>query len=96
MTLDEIVGGSPYGATTIAGGQGQRQLSQNELQAARFQGRLVANTAAKQSVDITELSLRCLRDGHWCITGARQSSNGEWAEYSLPFSRICLGKTDVL
>ena len=46
-TLDEIVGGSPYGATTIAGGQGQRQPSQNELEAARFQGRLVAETAAK-------------------------------------------------
>src|SRR4051812_23385339 len=47
MTLDEIVGGSPYGATTIGGGQGQRQPSQNELDAARFQGRLVAETAAK-------------------------------------------------
>ncbi len=47
MTVDEIVGGSPYGATTITGGQGQRQPSQNELDAARFQGRLVAETAAK-------------------------------------------------
>jgi NAD(P)H dehydrogenase (quinone) len=47
MTLDEVVGGSPYGATTITGGQGQRQPSQNELEAARFQGRLVAETAAK-------------------------------------------------
>jgi NAD(P)H dehydrogenase (quinone) len=47
MTLDEIVGGSPYGATTVTGGQGQRQPSQNELEAARFQGRLVAETAAK-------------------------------------------------
>ncbi len=47
MTIDEIVGGSPYGATTIAGGQGQRQPSQNELEAARFQGSLVARTAAK-------------------------------------------------
>jgi NAD(P)H:quinone oxidoreductase, type IV len=47
MTLDEIVGGSPYGATTIAGGQGQRQPSAIELDAARFQGKLVAETAAK-------------------------------------------------
>jgi NAD(P)H dehydrogenase (quinone) len=47
MTLDEIVGGSPYGATTIAGGQGQRQPSEIEKNAARFQGRLVAETAAK-------------------------------------------------
>jgi NAD(P)H dehydrogenase (quinone) len=47
MTLAEIVGGAPYGATTIAGGQGQRQPSQNELDAARFQGRLVAETAQK-------------------------------------------------
>lgn len=47
MTLDEIVGGSPYGATTIAGGQGQRQPSENELGGARFQGKLVAETANK-------------------------------------------------
>jgi NAD(P)H dehydrogenase (quinone) len=47
MTLDEIVGGAPYGATTIAGSQGQRQPSENEKAAARFQGRLVAETAAK-------------------------------------------------
>ena len=47
MTLDEIVGGSPYGATTIAGGQGQRQPSENERAAARFQGRHVAEIAAK-------------------------------------------------
>jgi NAD(P)H dehydrogenase (quinone) len=45
MTLDEITGGAPYGATTIAGGQGQRLPSANELDAARFQGRLVAETA---------------------------------------------------
>jgi len=47
MTLDEIVGCSPYGASTIAGGQGQRQPSQLELDGARFQGGLVARTAAK-------------------------------------------------
>jgi NAD(P)H dehydrogenase (quinone) len=47
MTLDEIVGGAPYGATTIAGGQGQRQPSQIELDGARHQGELVAKTAAK-------------------------------------------------
>ena len=46
MTLDEIAGGSPYGATTIAGSQGQRQPSENELGAARFQGDLVARTTA--------------------------------------------------
>jgi NAD(P)H dehydrogenase (quinone) len=42
MTLDEISGGSPYGATTIAGGDGSRQPSENELAIARFQGRHVA------------------------------------------------------
>ena len=47
MTLDEITGGSPYGATTIAGGQGQRQPSTNELDGARFQGKLIAETANK-------------------------------------------------
>lgn len=47
MTLDEIAGGSPYGATTIAGGQGQRQPSQIELDGARHQGELIARTANK-------------------------------------------------
>jgi NAD(P)H dehydrogenase (quinone) len=47
MSLDEIVGGSPYGATTIAGGQGQRQPSAIELEGARHQGMLIAQTANK-------------------------------------------------
>jgi NAD(P)H dehydrogenase (quinone) len=47
MTLDEITGGSPYGATTIAGGQGQRQPSENELTGARYQGRKIADVARK-------------------------------------------------
>jgi len=47
MTLDEVVGGSPYGATTIAGGQGQCQPSAIELDGARFQGKLVAEAANK-------------------------------------------------
>jgi NAD(P)H dehydrogenase (quinone) len=47
MSLDEITGGAPYGATTITGGQGQRMPSELELEGARFQGRLVAETAAK-------------------------------------------------
>ena len=47
MTMDEIVGGSPYGATTLAGGDGSRQPSEKELTMARFQGRHVAEIAAK-------------------------------------------------
>ena len=47
MTLDEISGGAPYGATTIAGGKGERQPSQNELDGARFQGRNLAEFAAR-------------------------------------------------
>lgn len=47
MTLDEIVGCSPYGASTIAGGQGQRQPTVLELEGARTQGRLIAETANK-------------------------------------------------
>ena len=47
MTLTEITGGSPYGATTIAGSDGSRQPSDNELAGARFQGKLIAETAAK-------------------------------------------------
>ena len=45
MTLGEITGGTPYGASTIAGGDGSRQPSQNELDGARFQGRHVAGIA---------------------------------------------------
>jgi NAD(P)H dehydrogenase (quinone) len=45
--MDEITGGSPYGATTIAGGDGSRQPSENELELARFQGRHVAEITAK-------------------------------------------------
>lgn len=42
MTIDEITGGSPYGASTITGGDGSRLPSENELAIARFQGRHVA------------------------------------------------------
>ena len=45
--MDEITGGSPYGASTIAGGRGERMPSENELEAARFQGRHVAAIAAR-------------------------------------------------
>ena len=47
MRMDEITGGSPYGATTIAGPTGERQPSDNELDAARFQGNHVAEIARK-------------------------------------------------
>jgi NAD(P)H dehydrogenase (quinone) len=47
MRMDEITGGSPYGTSTIAGGQGERMPSQNELAAARFQGKHVATIAFK-------------------------------------------------
>jgi NAD(P)H dehydrogenase (quinone) len=45
--IDEVTGGSPYGASTIAGGDGSRQPSENELAGAKFQGRHVAEIAAK-------------------------------------------------
>ena len=47
MRTDEITGGSPYGASTIAGSAGKRQPSENELDAARFQGKHVAAIAKK-------------------------------------------------
>ena len=47
MTLDEIVGGSPYGATTIAGSDGSRAPSKIELDGARFQGRHIAEISNK-------------------------------------------------
>jgi multimeric flavodoxin WrbA len=45
--LDEITGGTPYGATTIAGADGSRQPSELDLAGARYQGELVARTAAR-------------------------------------------------
>jgi NAD(P)H dehydrogenase (quinone) len=45
--MDEVTGGSPYGATTLAGGDGSRQPSENELDGARFQGRHVAEIAGR-------------------------------------------------
>ncbi len=47
MRLDEVTGGAPYGATTIAGGDGKRQPTENELDGARYQGRKIAEVAAK-------------------------------------------------
>jgi NAD(P)H dehydrogenase (quinone) len=47
MSMDEIVGGTPYGASTLAGGDGSRQPSDIDLAGARHQGELVAKTAAK-------------------------------------------------
>jgi NAD(P)H dehydrogenase (quinone) len=46
-TADEITGGAPYGATTIAGPDGKRQPTPNELQGARYQGRRIAEVANK-------------------------------------------------
>jgi NAD(P)H dehydrogenase (quinone) len=45
--MDEITGGSPYGATTLAGADGSRQPSANELDIARYQGKHVAQLASK-------------------------------------------------
>ncbi len=47
LKLDEVTGGSPYGATTIAAGDGSRQPTANELDGAKFQGRHVAEIANK-------------------------------------------------
>jgi NAD(P)H dehydrogenase (quinone) len=47
MMTAEVTGGSPYGATTIAGGDGSRMPSENELAGARYQGRRIAEVAAK-------------------------------------------------
>src|ERR1700723_2922917 len=47
MTLDEITGGSPYGASTLTGGNGARQPTENKLVSARYQGRKVPEIANK-------------------------------------------------
>jgi NAD(P)H dehydrogenase (quinone) len=49
MIMSEISGGSPYGASTLAGADGSRQPSENEIKIARFQGAHVAEVAKKQS-----------------------------------------------
>lgn len=48
MNMNEITGGSPYGASTLAGNDGSRQPSENEIKIARFQGTHVAEVAKKQ------------------------------------------------
>ena len=47
LNMNEITGGTPYGATTLAGADGSRQPSENELAIARYQGRHVAQIAQK-------------------------------------------------
>jgi len=47
LAVDEVTGGTPYGATTIAGPDGSRQPTENELGAARFQGKHVAEIAGR-------------------------------------------------
>jgi NAD(P)H dehydrogenase (quinone) len=47
MRIDEVSGGSPYGATTIAGGRGERHPSEKEIELARSQGRHVAEVASE-------------------------------------------------
>lgn len=47
MRIDELTGGSPYGASTISGGKGERAPSANELAAARFQGRHATEIASR-------------------------------------------------
>jgi len=47
LKIDEVAGCSPYGATTVAGGDGARKPSAVEIDGARFQGKLIAQTAAK-------------------------------------------------
>ncbi len=49
MNMDEVTGGSPYGAGTLAGGDGSRRPSVNELSIARFQGEHVAGITKKQA-----------------------------------------------
>ena len=47
LNMDEITGGTPYGATTLAGADGSRRPTENELAIARFQGKHVAQIAQK-------------------------------------------------
>lgn len=53
--IDEVTGGSPYGASTIAGNRGERMPNENELAAARFPGRYVALLASKLAAHRNEV-----------------------------------------
>lgn len=53
--IDEITGGSPYGSSTIAGGSGERMPSENELAAARFQGKYVAMITSRLAMHRKEI-----------------------------------------
>jgi NAD(P)H dehydrogenase (quinone) len=55
LTIDEISGGTPYGASTIAGERGQRQPTTNERVIARAQGRHVAQLALRLKGEVKEL-----------------------------------------
>ena len=57
LRLDEVSGGTRYGASTIAGGDGSREVSENELQLAREQGRHVAEIAAKLAPRAANLTI---------------------------------------
>jgi NAD(P)H dehydrogenase (quinone) len=63
MGLTEILGGSPYGAATISGTDGSRKPSAVELEAARFQGRHVAEIAARLSAPAADDQARLKRAG---------------------------------
>jgi NAD(P)H dehydrogenase (quinone) len=52
LRIDEVSGGSPYGATTISGGKGERQPSENELAGAYFQGAHVARITTKLTAQV--------------------------------------------
>jgi NAD(P)H dehydrogenase (quinone) len=71
MRLDEITGGSPYGATTIAGGRGERQPSQNELDLVRAQGRRVAEITAHDALRPRRrgAGVRNVRRARWLSAG---------------------------
>ena len=64
MTLDQVSGGSPYGATTIAGGNGSRHPCANDLAGARYQGRRIAEVAAR-------LSIQARLEGGSCTSNRR-------------------------
>ena len=70
--MDEITGGTPYGASTLAGSDGSRQPSENELAIARFQGKHVAKIAAKLAA----------------TPSARPSSQSSWSCSARPSTSL--------
>ena len=94
MTTDEISGGSPYGASTITGGAGERMPSENELQLAASQGEYVAEIAKKElEIDALKKQIQDLQSQNSGTTVS--SSDAQSSDFALQM-RLLKAKEEAL